>query len=169
MTLTIPCSTPLEKPLTGREYADLVAAYIVRNFEQRGILVYREVFVGKSIIGKNRIIDILIIEQERREGLAVECKYQASQGTVDEKIPYALDDMRAMRMPGIIVYAGGGFSPGVLHMLRASDMASYCMPNKELTPATETTRELDHVLAMRFGWWDLVVDERKRFRLAPRA
>lgn len=164
MTQSLP---PLDKPLTGREYADLVASYIVRNFEQRGIAIYREVFVGKSIIGKNRIIDILIIDDATRQGLAVECKYQASQGTVDEKIPYALDDMRAMRMPGIIAYAGGGFSPGVLHMLRASDMAAYCMPSKDFRPAADTTRELDHVLAMRFGWWDLVVDERKRFRLLP--
>jgi hypothetical protein len=151
-----------EKPLTGREYADLIGAYVVRNFERRGVAVYREVFIGKSIIGKNRIIDILVIDEARRDGLAIECKYQSSQGTVDEKIPYALDDMRAMRMPGIIVYAGGGFSPGVLHMLRASDMAAYCMPGKDLLPLSETTRELDHVLAMRFGWWDLVVDEKKR-------
>jgi hypothetical protein len=158
---------PPERAMTGREYADLVAAYVVRNFEARGIVVYREVFVGKSIIGKNRIIDILVIEQSRQEGLAIECKYQSTQGTVDEKIPYALDDMRAMRMPGIIVYAGGGFSPGVLHMLRASDMAAYCLPTRDLAPAADTTRELDHVLAMRFGWWDLVVDERKRFRLTP--
>lgn len=154
----------IEKPLSGREYAELVAAYILRNFEERGIGVYREVCVGKSIIGKNRIIDILLIEQERRAGLAIECKYQSTQGTVDEKIPYALDDMRAMRMPGVIVYAGGGFSSGVLHMLRASDMAAYCMPSADLQPTPETTRELDHVLAMRFGWWDLIVDEKKRFR-----
>src|SRR5262245_4491864 len=45
--------------------------------------------------------------------------FQDSEGTVDEKIPYALDDLRAPSIAGCIAYAGRGFSKGVLHMLEA--------------------------------------------------
>ena len=40
--------------MTGKEYADLVASYILANFGSRGLVVYREVQMGKTIIGKNR-------------------------------------------------------------------------------------------------------------------
>ena len=62
------------------------------------------------------------------KAFAIECKFQESVGTVDEKIPYALDDLRALPMAGSIAYAGKGFSEGVLHMLRASPHAAYCLP-----------------------------------------
>jgi hypothetical protein len=43
---------------------------------------------------------------------------------VDEKIPYALDDMKALRVPGCIAYAGTGFSEGIMPMLEASNVAA---------------------------------------------
>src|SRR5204863_7725564 len=79
--------------MTGNQYANLVASYIVKNFGDRGIEVYRELFLGKTIIGKNRRIDILALHRASGVALAVECKYQASTGTVDETIPYTLQDM----------------------------------------------------------------------------
>ena len=81
--------------MTGKEYADLIAAYLVKNFGERGIKVYREVTLGKTIIGKNRRIDVFVVHEPTQKAFAVECKYQDSQGTVDEKIPYAgLTDYR---------------------------------------------------------------------------
>jgi hypothetical protein len=77
--------------------------------------------MGKSIIGKNRRIDIFLVEKQTKRAFAIECKYQSSVATADEKIPYTLQDLRAMRVPGCVSYAGNGFSDGVLHMLRASD------------------------------------------------
>jgi hypothetical protein len=147
--------------VTGGEYANLVAAYIARRFGPRGLKVYREIRVGKSIIGKNRCIDVFCVCQRSNKAFAIECKFQDSQGTVDEKIPYALDDLRALPMAGCIAYAGGGFSDGVLHMLGASRYAAYCLPAPEQADTTPDTRELDHLLAMHFEWWDVLV-ERKR-------
>ena len=43
--------------MTGHEYANLIASYIVRHFGPRGLKVYREVNVGKTVIGKNRRLD----------------------------------------------------------------------------------------------------------------
>jgi hypothetical protein len=149
--------------VTGSEYSNLIASYVVHNYGERGLSVYREVSLGKSIIGKNRRIDVFVVHEPTQRALAIECKYQESQGTVDEKIPYTLQDMEALRVPGIVVYAGHGFSDGVIHMLQASHMAAYALPNAEDLRPTSETRALDHIVAMTFDWWDVVLKGRKRF------
>jgi hypothetical protein len=147
--------------MTGAEYANLVAYYVSKRFGVRGLKVYREIKVGKSIIGKNRCVDIFCVCESSNKAFAIECKFQDSQGTVDEKIPYALDDLRALPMAGCIAYAGKGFSDGVLHMLGAASGAAYCLPTPDQTSTTPDTRELDHLLAAHFGWWDVLVEHRK--------
>jgi hypothetical protein len=143
--------------MTGAEYANLVASYVSRRFGVRGLKVYREIRVGKSIIGKNRCIDVFCVCEKDNKAFAIECKFQDSAGTVDEKIPYAIDDLRALPMSGCIAYAGKGFSEGVLHMLRASPHAAYCLPLSGQADSTPDTRELDHLLSTHFGWWDVLV------------
>jgi hypothetical protein len=150
--------------LSGKEYADLVASYILKNFGPRGLVVYREVSMGKTIIGKNRHVDILVIHQATSTVLAIECKYQDTLGTVDEKIPYAIQDMQAMGVPVCLAYAGSGFSAGILHMLAACPIAAQCLPSTTLEPARET-RELDIAIAMAFRFWDLVVANKRAFTL----
>jgi hypothetical protein len=147
--------------VTGAEYANRVAAYVSRRFSPRGVKVYREVLAGKSIIGKNRRLDILCVSEAENAAFAIECKYQESPGTVDEKIPYTLDDLRALPMRGCIAYAGKGFSAGVLQMLRASEYAAYCLPAPGQSDTSPETAELDHVLAMHFRWWDVLVAGKK--------
>ena len=143
--------------MTGSAYADLVASYVSRRFEGRGLKVYREVSLGKSIIGKNRRVDVFCVCERTNQAFAIECKFQDSEGTVDEKIPYALDDLKALPMVGCIAYAGRGFSDGVLHMLEASPHAAYCLPIPEQSEPSLETRELDHLMAMHFGWWDVLI------------
>ena len=147
--------------MTGADYANLVASYISKRFGSRTLKVYREVRVGKTIIGKNRCIDIFCVAEDSRKAFAIECKFQDSQGTVDEKIPYALDDLVALPMAGCIAYAGQGFSDGVLHMLAASRHAAFCFPTPGQTETTADTRELDHVLAAHFGWWDVLIEKKR--------
>lgn len=151
--------------MTGKRYADLIAAYIATVYGERGIQVYREVPIGKSIIGKNRRLDVFIHDVHTNCALAVECKYQQTQGTADEKIPYTLKDIEALWMPGCIAYAGEGFSDGVIHMLRSSATAAYCLPNPEGLQPTPETRELDHIVATVFGWWDVLINQKTPFDL----
>jgi hypothetical protein len=153
--------------VTGGEYANLVAAYLARRFGSRNLKVYREIRIGKTIIGKDRCIDIFCLSETDNKAFAIECKYQDSQGTVDEKIPYALDDLQALPMRACIAYAGTGFSQGVLHMLRASSQAAYCLPVVDQAESTPATRELDHLLAPHFGWWDVLIDRKKPFEAIP--
>lgn len=154
--------------LSGKEYADLVASYILKNFGARGLSVYREVSMGKTIIGKNRHIDVLVLREETATILAIECKYQDALGTVDEKIPYAIQDMQSMGVPVCLAYAGGGFSSGILHMLAACPIAAQCMPSVSLEPSRET-REMDIALAMAFSFWDLVIGNKRPFALVEPA
>lgn len=143
--------------MTGGDYANLIASYLARRFASRGLKVYREIRVGKSIIGKNRCIDVFCVREADSSAFAIECKFQDSPGTVDEKIPYALDDLQALPMAGCIAYAGKGFSSGVLHMLGAAPRAAYCLPLDGQGDSSGETRELDHLLAAHFGWWDVLV------------
>lgn len=147
--------------MTGSAYADLVAAYLSRRFTSRGLKVYREVRVGKSIIGKNRTVDVFCVCDAAGLAFAIECKYQDSPGTVDEKIPYAIDDLKALPMAGCIAYGGRGFSQGVLHMLEGSPHAAYCLPSPDQSEMSADTQDLDHLLAMHFCWWDVLVGSRK--------
>jgi hypothetical protein len=148
--------------MTGAQYANLIAAYLATNFGHRGITIYREVPLGKTLLGKNRRLDIFVIEESTRTAMAIECKYQDSAGTADEKIPYALRDLEQVGMPVCLAYAGEGFSLGVENMLRASPIGAYCLPEASLAP-TDATRELDAALAVTFKWWDLVVRGRAPF------
>lgn len=150
--------------MTGNEYADLIAAYLTKNYRDRGLSVFREISLGKSIIGKNRRVDILAIHEETQRALAVECKFQSVSGTADEKLPYAIQDLEALSIPATIAYAGEGFSQGVLHMLQGSPTAAYCLPDADLA-ATKSTLELDHLVATTFRWWEAVLKSKKSFDL----
>lgn len=151
--------------MTGNEYRKRIANYLVSAYWERGIKVYEEVNVGTSIIGKQRRVDLFVLSAREGRALALECKYQDSSGTADEKIPYTLQDLAALRMPSALAYAGAGFSEGVLHLLQASELAAYCLPDDTLTPVARRTGDsidsgtwqLDHVLAMAFGWWDVFI------------
>jgi hypothetical protein len=153
--------------MTGKEYRDLIAAYIDRNFSAHGLVVYTEVTLGKTIIGKDRRLDVFVVRREDQRALAIECKYQDSKGTVDEKIPYALQDLEALRVPGCLTYAGDGWSSGVLHTLAASRLAAYCLPEPVLWARTDRTLELDHTLAAIFGLWDLILPPSRIFQPPP--
>ena len=149
--------------MTGKEYRDLIAGYIDKSFGPAGLAVYVEVSLGKTIIGKDRRVDVFVVRTNDQRALAIECKYQDVQGTTDEKIPYALQDLEAMRVPGCLVYAGGGWSAGILHTLAASPLAAYCLPDPATAARTAETRELDHVLSATFGLWDMILPVTRRF------
>lgn len=159
--------------MTGNDYRKLIARYLTSAYDDRGLEVFEEVNLGTSIIGKQRRIDLFLRVPATNLALALECKYQDSSGTADEKIPYALQDLAALRMPAALAYGGTGFSPGVLHLLQGSELAAYCMPDESLgrvgrKPGDSIdvgTWQLDHVLALAFGWWDVVLAGKARVEL----
>lgn len=157
--------------MTGNEYKKLIGRYLVSAYGPRGLQVYEEVHLGTSIIGKQRRIDLFVLGPEGA-ALCVECKYQDSSGTADEKIPYALNDLASQRIPGVIVYAGSGFSAGVLHLLQGSEYAAYCLPDDRLQaigrgsgPMSSGTWQLDHIVAQTFKFWDIILGKKKALQL----
>lgn len=136
--------------MTGTEYREAIAQYLHATYGERGVQVYQEVKIGKTMVGKQRGVDVFLHHEGSNRALAIECKYQDSQGTADEKIPFALANMAALPMPACVVYAGAGFSAGILHLLESSAAAAYCLPRRD-------TWQLDHVVAMTFGWYDILL------------
>jgi hypothetical protein len=61
--------------------------------------------------------------RETRVRLGIECKYQATTGTAEEKIPTTIQDISAWPIPGIVVFEGKGFSPFMRSFLVASGKA----------------------------------------------
>jgi hypothetical protein len=165
-TAATPTSSAASMPraMTGNSYRDLIAGYIHHNYASQGLVVYVEISLGKTVIGKDRCIDVFVVRPSDRKAIAIECKYQDSLGTVDEKIPYALQDLEALWVPGCLVYAGKGWSKGVLHSLEASRLACCCLPDAATLASNKQTRELDHILAATFGFWDLVLPPSKKFK-----
>ncbi|MBA3822074.1 MAG: hypothetical protein H0X17_24530 [Deltaproteobacteria bacterium] len=150
--------------MTGNGYRDLIAAYVHHQYGEHGLVVYREVNLGKTIIGKDRQIDVFVMRPLDQKAIAIECKYQDALGSVDEKIPYALLDLEALWVPGCLVYAGRGWSRGVLHQLEASRLAAYCMPERPSLQRSKTTRELDYLIAATFGLWEQILPAARRYR-----
>ena len=54
-------------------------------------------------------------------------------------------------------------------MLRASTRAAYCLPVADQGDTSAETKELDHLLAMHFGWWDVFVGKKKPVSAASAA
>jgi hypothetical protein len=72
--------------VTGNGFRDLIAAYIHHQYRAHGLVVYREVNLGKTIIAKDRQIDVFVMRPTDQRAIAIECKYQDVQGSADEKI-----------------------------------------------------------------------------------
>ena len=138
----------------GERFRKAVARHIAKAYAGR-LRVFEEVPLGSSIIGKARRVDILVLSQDYRTAAALETKFQDSQGTADEKMPYALQDCAAMHIPASVVYAGEGWSKGVRHLLAGS---AYAVEVSVMgADVIADSRELDVFLAEVFGFWEMVV------------
>jgi len=74
---------------------------------------------GTSIYETKRKCDVLVINQERfPDGLIIECKWQQSSGSVDEKYPFALFNIIKIGVPTIILMDGGGYKPAAMKWLK---------------------------------------------------
>ena len=78
---------------------------------------------GRRIWGAERRIDVVVTNPHDRRRLGLECKYQGTSGSAEEKIPTTIQDIAAWPIPGIVVFAGDGFSPNMRAFLIASGKA----------------------------------------------
>ena len=88
-----------------------------------GLVVERQVSVGRRIWGARRRIDVVLKHRETRTSLGVECKFQGSTGSAEEKIPATIEDIRAWPIRGIVVFSGAGFSENIKAYLLSTGKA----------------------------------------------
>ncbi len=88
-----------------------------------GLVVRAQVRVGRRLWGAERKIDLVVTDRETRRALGIECKYQRTRGTVEEKLPAVVADIGAWPIPGIIVFAGDGFSTNLRQYLYSTGKA----------------------------------------------
>ena len=83
---------------------------------------------GLNLAGIRRVLQL---QEETRQlqaelarlRLGVECKFQGTTGTAEEKIPAIVGDIDAWPIRGIVVISGKGFSPNMRYFLISSGKA----------------------------------------------
>jgi hypothetical protein len=88
-----------------------------------GLEAREQVRVARRIWGAERFIDVVLTEPGSRKTLGVECKYQGTRGTAEEKIPATIQDIAAWPIPGLVVFAGEGFTENMRSFLISSGKA----------------------------------------------
>lgn len=88
-----------------------------------GLVVESQVAVGRRIWGARRQIDVVLKHPETRISLGIECKYQGTTGSAEEKIPATIEDIQAWPIRGIVVFSGEGFSENIKAYLLSTGKA----------------------------------------------
>ena len=79
----------------------------------------RQVPCGTSIYDTPRKCDFLVMNQDKfPDGLIIECKWQQSSGSVDEKYPFALYNIIKIGTPTIVLMDGGGYKRKAMEWLK---------------------------------------------------
>ena len=108
------------RELLSEEYERVNATrfFAMRSLQQP--IFSEQVETGLSIYGKKRIVDFALYHPQRWPGcLVLQCKWQTSSGSVDEKYPYEVENIAYARFPTIIVLDGGGYREGARQWLIA--------------------------------------------------
>lgn len=123
---------------TAPKSGDELKRRVVALAESLGLKAETEVKAARRLWGQRRFIDVVITDEKNGKRLGVECKYQASGGTAEEKIPATIQDIAHWPIPGIVVIDGEGFS---------SNMQGYLMSTGKVV----WFDELEDWLRLHFG------------------
>ena len=105
--------------MTGTQFRDQVAELA----EDLGLVVHKEFYLGRRLWGSRRRIDLILTKPESGLRLGIECKYQKSTGTVQEKLPATIADIESWPIEGIVAYDGPGFSANMRAYLDSTGKA----------------------------------------------
>jgi hypothetical protein len=113
--------------MPGRGYAVTTGQGLVNQViqvaEKLGLEFQEQVKVGRRLWGAVRNIDVVLTHPESKVRLGIECKFQGTTGTAEEKIPAIVSDIDAWPIRGIVVISGKGFSPNMRYYLISSGKA----------------------------------------------
>jgi len=108
---------------TAVSSGDALCKEVVALGHSLGLVAREQYKCGRRIWGAERFIDVILTHPESRRRLGVECKYQGTPGSAEEKIPAIIQDIAAWPIPGIVVFSGVGFSTNIKSFLVASGSA----------------------------------------------
>ena len=102
---------------------DILCTEVVALGARLGLATREQFKCGRRIWGAERYIDVVLTHVESRRRLGIECKYQGTAGSAEEKIPAIIQDITAWPIPGLVVFSGNGFSTNIKSFLIASGKA----------------------------------------------
>lgn len=108
---------------TAVHNGDELAKAVVALGAQLELEAREQVRVARRIWGAERRIDVVLIHPTTRKTLGIECKYQSVIGSAEEKIPAIIKDIDAWPIPGLVVFAGPGFSENMRSFLISTGKA----------------------------------------------
>jgi PD-(D/E)XK nuclease superfamily protein len=113
--------------MSGRAAAvangDALCKAVVEVAASLGLSAREQFKCGRRIWGAERFIDVVLTHAETRRRIGLECKFQGSTGSAEEKIPAVIQDIAAWPIPGLVVFSGPGFSTNIRSFLIASGRA----------------------------------------------
>ena len=110
---------------------DELAQAVARLGRDLGLESMEQLKVARRIWGAERYIDVVLTHPQTRKTLGLECKYQSVRGTAEEKLPATIKDIEAWPIPGLVVFAGAGFTDNMRSFLISTGKA---VEFEELTP-----------------------------------
>jgi hypothetical protein len=102
---------------------DALCKAVVALGESIGLQTREQYRCGRRIWGAERLIDVVLTHPETHRRLGLECKFQGTSGSAEEKIPAIIQDIAAWPIPGLVVFSGSGFSSNIKSFLVASGRA----------------------------------------------
>lgn len=117
----------VEGTLQGAGYAQI--CQFLPQKRRRDWLIYsqeppkryaRQVYIGQGIYGTDIHVDFYLINAATiPDGVIIECKWQQSSGSVDEKLPYLnLNIQNCYPVPAVVLIDGEGMKHGAIDWLR---------------------------------------------------
>ena len=108
------------RELLDEEHEKVSAARFFAMRSLRQPIFAQQVDTGAGIYGRRRLVDFALYHPQRwPDCLVIQCKWQTSSGSVDEKYPYEVENIAHAVFPTIIVLDGGGYSEGARQWLLA--------------------------------------------------
>ena len=102
---------------------DELARAVIDLGRDLGLEAMEQVRVARRIWGAERYIDVVLTHPQTRKTLGLECKFQSVRGTAEEKIPDMIKDIDAWPIPGLVVFAGAGFTENMRSFLISTGKA----------------------------------------------
>ena len=108
---------------TAPRQGEVLKYKVVELAEKLGLLAETEVRAARRLWGAKRRIDVVVTQESTRKVLGIECKFQGTSGSAEEKIPATIKDIEYWPINGIVVIDGPGFSENMRGFLMATGKA----------------------------------------------